>query len=90
MALVRGVNPEMTWRDVKLLLAESARRNHPENDEWMEGAARYGNPDERYHFNPNYGFGVVDAGKAVALAQEWVNLPEMVTSTFRGADFLFQ
>ena len=89
-ALVRGVNPEMTWRDVKLLLAESARRNHPENDEWVEGAARHSNPDERYYFNPNYGFGVVDAGKAVAMAKEWVNLSEMVTSTFKGADFLFQ
>ena len=83
-ALMRGVNPELTWRDVKLILAESARRNHASHSDWDEGAVKYRNPEERYAYNPNYGFGVVDAGAAVALAESWVNLPEMATVTVNG------
>ena len=84
-ALVRGWNPELTWRDAKLILAESARQNHPEDPEWRTGAAKYGVEDESYRYNPNYGFGVVDAGRAVELAKEWVNLPEMLTYSVTGA-----
>ena len=30
-ALVREANPSLTWRDVKLVLADSARKNDPDN-----------------------------------------------------------
>ena len=83
-ALVRGVNPELTWRDVKLILAESAHRNDPEHPAWVSAGAMYGNPSVNYHFNPNYGFGLIDAGAAVALAQNWVNLPPMATAEVQG------
>ena len=83
-ALVRGVNADLTWRDVKLLLAGSARQNDADHSEWASGAAKYGNPTSKYQFNPNYGFGLVDAGAAVALAQNWVNLPPMATSVVEG------
>ena len=83
-ALVRGVNPELTWRDVKLILAESAHRNDPEHPAWMPAGNMYGNPSVNYHFNPNYGFGLIDAAAAVALAQDWVNLPPMETARIQG------
>ena len=78
------MNADLTWRDVKLLLAGSARQNDADHSEWASGAAKYGNPTSKYQFNPNYGFGLVDAGAAVALAQNWVNLPPMATSVVKG------
>ena len=78
-ALVRSVNPDLTWRDVKLILAGSARKNDVHNSGWQDGARKYsaGSEEDRYHFNHEYGFGVVDAKAAVDLAKEWRNLPKM-------------
>ena len=77
-ALLRHANPDLTWRDLKLILAASARQNDASNAGWEEGARKYGSTDDsdRYHFNHEYGFGVVDAAAAVALARDWRNLPE--------------
>ena len=80
-ALVRAVNPDLGWRDVKLILAESARKNDPDDSGWETGAAKYGISGESYEFNHSYGFGVVDAGAAVKLAQNWTNLPPMRSHT---------
>ena len=79
VALVRQANPELSWRDVKLVLAASARRNDPDNAGWQDGAVQYG-ALERYTFNHEYGFGVVDAQAAVDLAQDWKNVPPMKTT----------
>ena len=77
-ALLRHANPDLTWRDLKLILAASARQNDASNAGWEEGARKYGSASasDVYHFNHEYGFGVVDAAAAVALAQDWRNLPE--------------
>jgi proprotein convertase subtilisin/kexin type 2 len=63
VALMLSANPNLTWRDVKLILAQSARQNHPSDMGWV---ARYG-----YNYNPYYGFGVPDAEKAVLLSKSW-------------------
>ena len=84
-ALVRKANADLTWRDVKLILAASARKNDPTNDGWDDnpnagwqtGALKYGSTTDRYSYNHNYGFGVVDAEAAVDLAESWTNLPPM-------------
>ena len=77
-ALLRQANPDLTWRDLKLILAASARQNDAGNPGWEQGARKYGSTDDsdRYHFNHGYGFGMVDAAAAVALAQDWSTLPE--------------
>ena len=75
-ALVRQANPDLTWRDVKLVLAETARKNDPANPGWEDGARMYGLATGSYHFNHEYGFGVVDAAAAVELAKSWTNLPQ--------------
>ena len=80
VALVRQANPELSWRDVKLVLAASARKNDPDNAGWQDGAVQYGAAPERYTFNHEYGFGVVDAQAAVDLAQDWKNVPSMKTA----------
>ena len=76
-ALVRAVNSNLSWRDVKLILAASARKNDASHSGWQTGARKYGSTSARYNFNHEYGFGVVDAGAAVALAQSWTNLPDL-------------
>ena len=80
-ALVRAANPSLTWRDVKLILAASARQNDGSNPGWQTGALQYGSRTERYTFNHQYGFGVVDARAAVSLAAGWRNLPPFIEST---------
>ncbi len=74
-ALVRAANRDLFWRDVKLILATSARKNDPANTGWQDGSLKYGSADEHYSFSHEYGFGVVDAGAAVALANNWTPLP---------------
>ena len=75
-ALVRAADPDLTWRDVKLILANSARKNHPSHTR-LPGALKYGSTSERYSFSYDYGFGAVDAGAAVALAKNWTDLPSL-------------
>ena len=78
IALVRAANPNLTWRDAKLILANSARKNDAGNTGWQEGALKYGSTTDRYSFNHEYGFGVVDAGAAVTLAGTWTSLPDLL------------
>ena len=85
-ALVRGANSDLTARDVKLILAGSARRNHTTDPGWHQGAHQYRSDDQRYWFNHQYGFGVVDAHAAVQLADGWQNVPEMIAETVAATD----
>ena len=80
VALMRDANGNLTWRDVKLILAASARQNDTSNTGWQTGATKYGDTGS-YDFNHEYGFGVVDAKAAVDLANTWTNLPPLRTST---------
>ena len=77
VALVREANSALTWRDVKLILAASARKNDPDNTGWEEGAFKYGSTTDRYNFNHEYGFGMVDAKAAVDLAENWTNVRDL-------------
>ena len=75
-ALIRDANDTLAWRDVKLILAASARKNDASNMDWVRGAKKYRSTEdtERYEFNHEYGFGVVDAQAAVGLAKTWTNV----------------
>ena len=73
-ALVRKANDALTWRDVKLILAASARKNDTGDSGWETGASKYGTSGN-YEFNHEYGFGVADAQAAVNLAETWANVP---------------
>ena len=88
-ALMRQANPDLTWRDLKLILAASARKNDPTNTGWEDGAQKYGSESvsDLYHFNHEYGFGMVDAGAAVAMAKEWTdNLLPLQSETVESSD----
>jgi len=64
VALMLAVNPELSWRDVRLILARTARRNDPADPGWAANA-------DGLAFNHKYGFGVIDARAAVAAAARW-------------------
>ena len=80
VALVRAANRALTWRDVKLILAATARKNDASDSGWQRGAQRRGASGQYYEHNHQYGFGVVDAEAAVQLASTWTNLPPMRTA----------
>ena len=84
-ALARQVNNELTWRDVKLILAASARQNDATFGGWEEGATKYRDAGSNYNFSHHFGFGVVDAGAAVDLARNWTNVPPLRKSTAESA-----
>ena len=76
--MVRSANGDLTWRDVKLILAASARKNDSTSSGGETGALQCGSTTTRYSFNHEYGFGVVDAKAAVDLAENWTTLPPML------------
>jgi len=69
IALMLEVNPNLGWRDVQWVLASSARKNDPNNSDWRKNAAGF-------WVNHNYGFGVIDATRAVEVAKSWINVPK--------------
>ena len=79
-ALMRSANPALTWRDVKVILANTAQHNHPGSDSWLDGSLKYGSQSDRYRYSYRYGFGVVDAEAAVTASTTWTPLPPMVTT----------
>ena len=81
VALIREANTALTWRDVKLILAASARKVDPGRSGWVKGAFKYGSTTDRYNFNHDYGFGMVDAKAAVDLAPGWTNVRDLREST---------
>ncbi|MXX65003.1 MAG: hypothetical protein F4Z36_08045, partial [Acidimicrobiia bacterium] len=88
-ALVRAANRDLSWRDTKLILADSARVVNSGDSSWDEGASKYSFPSETYRYSHRYGFGVVDADRAVRLAQSWTLLPpEMSVSATQTTGFL--
>ncbi|MCB0219650.1 MAG: S8 family serine peptidase [Chrysiogenetes bacterium] len=74
-ALMLEANPALTWRDVREILARTARMNDPTDPGWNWNGAT-----PPMHVNHNYGFGMVDAGAAVEMADGWTpqmsSLPE--------------
>lgn len=64
IALMLEANPNLTYRDVRIILAKTARKNDPNNPSWKTNA-------QGLHFNNDYGFGVVDAKSAVDMAKNF-------------------
>eukprot|EP01088_Endostelium_zonatum_P019285 TRINITY_DN658_c0_g1_i3.p1 TRINITY_DN658_c0_g1~~TRINITY_DN658_c0_g1_i3.p1 ORF type:complete len:516 (-),score=127.48 TRINITY_DN658_c0_g1_i3:106-1653(-) len=67
VALILEANPKLRWQDVQAILAETASKCDPSDNDWVNNGAGY-------HINHKYGFGIIDAYAAVRLAQKWSNL----------------
>lgn len=74
VALMLQANPGLGWRDVKEILIRSATKNDPTNTGWATNAAGF-------RFSHDFGAGLINAGAAVALATNWVNLGAQTTFT---------
>ncbi len=57
------------------------------NGEWLEGANKYDSSLEKYSFNHQYGFGLVNAKAAIELAENWTNVPKMASVSSRKVKF---
>jgi proprotein convertase subtilisin/kexin type 2 len=62
VALMLSTNPKLSWRDVQIILAKSARKNDASDSSWI------GN------FSHKYGFGVLDSTAAVNMAKGWTSV----------------
>jgi proprotein convertase subtilisin/kexin type 2 len=69
IALMLSVNPALSWRDVRIILASTARRNDPTHSSWRNNPR--GQTGQPVWFSHRYGYGVVDAGAAVKAAKSW-------------------
>jgi subtilisin-like proprotein convertase family protein len=67
-ALVVAANPALSWRDVRRVLALTARKHDPSGAHWSTNGAGH-------RVSSDCGFGVVDASAAVAAARTWTSLP---------------
>ncbi|KAB7762403.1 S8 family serine peptidase [Xanthomonas sp. LMG 12461] len=86
-ALMLGVNPQLTWRDVKYILATTARpidSGQPKalyngsviDPGWITNAAGH-------RFSNWYGFGLVDAAAAVEAATHFNTLPPLQDTDYQ-------
>ncbi|MEW6776315.1 MAG: S8 family serine peptidase [Bdellovibrionota bacterium] len=64
IALILDANPNLGWRDVREILALTARKNDPTDPDWTTN-------DAGYDINHQYGFGVADVAAAVTAALSW-------------------
>ena len=75
IALMLDANENLTWRDVQHVLVNSARMNDPTDNSWIVNGGGH-------DVSHKYGFGAVDAGAAVAVAENWSNVGEEMNATY--------
>ena len=80
--LLRQAYPELTWRDVKLILAESARKIINDGKAYRTTGRLYSDPTKEQKYENRKGFGLVDADAALKLAKTWTLLPAMKKKTY--------
>lgn len=74
VALMLEARPGLSWRDIRLILAETARENQPGDPSWAATAIEKwprelaGGQPVRKRYSRRFGFGVVDATAAVERA----------------------
>ena len=64
IALMLEANANLTWRDVQHILVETSKQNDPNDNSWATNGAGH-------LVSHKYGYGVIDAGAAVAAAVNW-------------------
>ncbi len=74
VALMLQANPNLGWRDVQEILIRTARKNDAGNASWITNNAGF-------HFNQEYGAGLVNGTAAVQMSQSWTNLGPQTEQT---------
>ncbi len=75
IALILEANPLLGWRDVQEIIIRTARKVATNDVDWVTNAAGY-------HFNHQFGAGMINADAAVQLATNWSNLGIETTAVF--------
>ena len=82
IALLRQANSDLTWRDIKLILAESAEQVDNESEVhsvnglgWQDAGNGHRDRNRTYKHHHDYGFGLINASAALTLARDWPRLP---------------
>ncbi|MBI3417060.1 MAG: S8 family serine peptidase [Verrucomicrobia bacterium] len=78
-ALILSANTNLTYRDVQQILIFSSRHIDLADPDIVTNGAGF-------RVSHNVGFGVPDAGQAVALARRWVNRPALTKVKARSSD----
>ena len=65
-------NPNLTYRDVQHIIANTARINDANDNGWQVNGAGH-------DVSHKYGFGVIDAGAAVNMAETWTTVDEEIS-----------
>ncbi len=78
IALVFNANPNLTWRDLRIILARTARQIDLSGGGWDTNGAPV-NSGNGYNISYKYGFGVIDTSAAVTMAKTWSNVGSMDT-----------
>jgi subtilisin family serine protease len=68
IALVLQANPNLTWRDVQLLVAKTSKIVDPKDSGWSTNG-------RGYRHNERYGFGLIQARTMLEAARAWTNVP---------------
>jgi kexin len=67
IALLLETYPNLGWRDVRKIIALSAKRIDSGDADWTQNGAQY-------WVNHKYGYGLIDAPKMLETAKNWTNL----------------
>lgn len=67
VALMLDANPNLSWRDVKHILARTARKINPTDAGWSTNGAGF-------NIHHQFGFGVINAAAAVTMARTWTSV----------------
>lgn len=68
IALMLEANPNLTYRDVKHILVNTAEQNDATDSDWLTNGAGH-------LVNHKYGFGAINANAAVTAALNWTTVP---------------
>jgi len=72
IALMLEANANLTWRDVQHIIVLTSRKNDASDSSWgVNGAG--------HEVSHKYGFGVIDAGAAVSMAESWTSVEEEIS-----------
>ena len=74
IALMLEANANLTWRDVQHIIVLTSRVNDASDSSWNINGANH-------DVSHKYGYGVIDAGAAVAMAETWTSVEEETSVT---------
>ncbi len=74
VALMLEANRNLSYRDIKYILAHSCRKVDRDHSSWSENGAKL-------LFSNHYGFGLIDASKAIVMAKDFKALDSEIVVT---------